>query len=77
MTTMLARKPADTAAHPEFDVLLTKVHQLGREVVAAMLEAQRSFRRIKGCHDMPAFVAAVHHATNSDAVTPANYAQVA
>jgi transposase-like protein len=48
-----------------------------RWIVAAMLEAQRSFRRIKGCHDMPAFVAAVHHATNSDAVTPANYAQVA
>jgi acyl-CoA dehydrogenase len=34
MTTMLARKPIEAAAHPEFDVLLTKVHQIGREVVA-------------------------------------------
>jgi len=48
-----------------------------RWIVAGMLEAQRSFRRIKGCAEMPAFVAAVARATNPDAATPTNYAQVA
>jgi transposase-like protein len=48
-----------------------------RWIVAGMLEAERSFRRIKGCADMPAFVTAVHHATNPDAVTPTDYADVA
>jgi transposase-like protein len=48
-----------------------------RWIVAGMLEAQRSFRRIKGCGDMPAFVAAVAQATNPDTVTPTDYAQVA
>ena len=48
-----------------------------RWIAAGMLEAQRSFRRIKGCGDMPAFVAAVARATNPEAVTPTNYAQVA
>ena len=46
-----------------------------RWIAAGMLEAERSFRRIKGHADMPAFVAAVHRATNPD--TPANYAHVA
>jgi putative transposase len=48
-----------------------------RSIAAGMLEAERSFRRIKGHADLPAFVAAVHAATHPDAVTPANYAQVA
>jgi transposase-like protein len=46
-----------------------------RWIAASMLEAERSFRRIKGHADMPAFVAAVHRATNP--ATPANYADVA
>jgi hypothetical protein len=48
-----------------------------RWITAGMLEAQRSFRRIKGCTDMPTLVAAIARATNPDAVTPTNYAQVA
>jgi putative transposase len=47
-----------------------------RWIAAGMLEAERSFRRIKGCSEMPAFVAAVNRATNPT-VTPTNYAQVA
>ena len=46
-----------------------------RWIAASMLEAERSFRRIKGHADMPAFVAAVHRATNPD--TPDHYADVA
>jgi transposase-like protein len=46
-----------------------------RWIAASMLEAERSFRRIKGHADMPAFVTAVHRVTNPD--TPANYAHVA
>jgi putative transposase len=48
-----------------------------RWIAAGMLEAERSFRRIKGHADMPAFVAAVHAATHPDTVTPTKYAQVA
>jgi transposase-like protein len=48
-----------------------------RWIVAGMLEAQRSFRRIKGCDDMPTFIAAIARATHPDAVTPIDYAQVA
>ena len=48
-----------------------------RWIAAGMLEAERSFRRIKGHADMPAFVAAVAQATNPDAVTPRDYAEVA
>jgi hypothetical protein len=40
-----------------------------------MLEAERSFRRVKGHADMAALPAAIGKATNP--VTPANYAQVA
>jgi transposase-like protein len=47
-----------------------------RWIVAGMLEAERSFRRIKGCTEMPAFVAALNAATNPT-VTPTTYAQVA
>ncbi len=48
-----------------------------RWIVAGMLEAERSFRRIKGCTDMPTLVAAVRRATTPKAVTPTDYAQVA
>jgi putative transposase len=48
-----------------------------RWIAAGMREAERSFRRIKGCTEMPGFVAAVARATTPDAVTPTNYAQVA
>jgi putative transposase len=48
-----------------------------RWIAAGMLEAERSFRRLKGHADMPAFVAAVTNATTPAAVTPTNYAQVA
>jgi transposase-like protein len=46
-----------------------------RWIAASMLEAERSFRRIKGHADMPAFITAVHRATNPD--TPDHYADVA
>ena len=48
-----------------------------RWITAGMLEAERSFRRIKGCNDMPALLNAIARATTPDAVTPTNYAQVA
>jgi hypothetical protein len=44
-----------------------------RRIAAGLLEAERSFRRIKGCTDMPTLVAAI----DPEAVTPTNYAQVA
>jgi putative transposase len=46
-----------------------------RWIAAGMLEAERSFRRVKGHTDMPALVAAIHRITNP--ATPVNYAQVA
>jgi putative transposase len=49
-----------------------------RWIAAGLLEAERSFRRLKGHADMPAFVAAVARATTTPAaVTPTNYAHVA
>lgn len=45
-----------------------------RWVGVGMLEAERSFRRIKGCKDMPALVAAIRKAGG---VTPAEYDQAA
>jgi putative transposase len=48
-----------------------------RWIAAGMLEAQRSFRRIKGCGAMPALIAAIARATTPETVTPTNYAQVA
>jgi putative transposase len=48
-----------------------------RWIAAAMLEAERSFRRLKGHTEMSTLVAAVAQATAPDAVTPTNYAQVA
>ena len=41
-----------------------------RWVAAGMLEAERSFRRVKGCREMPVLVAALRRATG---VTPAKY----
>ncbi len=40
-----------------------------RWAAAGMLNAERSFRRIKGCTDMPNLVAALAHHTAGD-VTP-------
>jgi transposase-like protein len=49
-----------------------------RWIAAGMLEAERSFRRIKGHADMPTLIAAIGRATHPDTtVTPSNYAQVA
>jgi transposase-like protein len=47
-----------------------------RWIAAGMLEAERSFRRIKGCTEMPTLVAGIKIAMSST-VTPANYAHVA
>jgi putative transposase len=48
-----------------------------RWIAAGMLEAERSFRRLKGHADMPTLVTAINRATTPAAVTPTNYAQVA
>ena len=49
-----------------------------RWIAAGMLEAERSFRRLKGHADMPTLVAAINQATRPDTTdTPTNYAQVA
>jgi putative transposase len=48
-----------------------------RWIAAGMLEAERSFRRLKGHADMPTLVAAIKQATTPADVTPTNYAQVA
>ena len=46
-----------------------------RWIAAGMLEAERSFRRVKGHADMPTLVTAIGRATNP--VTPATYTEVA
>src|SRR5215203_2123788 len=49
-----------------------------RWIAAGMLEAERSFRRLKGHADMPSLVAAIGRTTAPAAdVTPINYAQTA
>lgn len=54
-----------------------------RWVGAGILEAERSFRRIKGCKDMPTLVAAIHKeiakriAEADETVTPPKYDQAA
>jgi putative transposase len=48
-----------------------------RWIAAGMLEAERSFRRLKGHADMPTLVTAISRATTPAAATPTNYAQVA
>jgi hypothetical protein len=58
----------------------TDTRMVRRWVGAGMLEAERSFRRIKGCNDMPALVTAVRAEVarrvatdNGDTTTPPNY----
>jgi transposase-like protein len=58
----------------------TDTKMVRRWVGAGMLEAERSFRRIKGCNDMPTLVTALRAevarrvaADHSDSVTPPNY----
>ena len=48
-----------------------------RWVAAGMLEAQRNFRRVRGCKDMPTLVAALRPQAAGETVTPANYDQAA
>ena len=49
-----------------------------RWIAAGMLEAERSFRRLKGHADMPALVTTIAKAVNQDpAATPDNYDQAA
>ena len=48
-----------------------------RWIAAGMLEAERSFRRLKGHADMPVLVTAITNATTNGAATPANYDQAA
>jgi transposase-like protein len=48
-----------------------------RWVAAGMLEAERNFRRVRGCKDMPTLVSALRHATADETVTPNNYDQAA
>ncbi len=47
-----------------------------RWVAAGMLEAERSFRRVKGCKEMNTLVAALRYCVG-EAVTPADYDQAA
>ena len=44
-----------------------------RWVAAGMLEAERSFRRIKGYRDMPVFVDALRREVNPTVETPSEY----
>ncbi len=48
-----------------------------RWVAAGMLEAERSFRRVKGHRDMPKLVEALRRATTQGVDTPDNYDQAA
>ncbi|MGH8935606.1 MAG: transposase, partial [Acidimicrobiia bacterium] len=48
-----------------------------RWTAAGMLEAERSFRRVKGCKEMPTLVAALRRHVGSGDVTPPNYAEEA
>jgi hypothetical protein len=42
-----------------------------------MLEAERNFRRVRGCKDMPTLVAALARHAAGETVTPTNYDQSA
>jgi putative transposase len=42
-----------------------------RWTAAGMLNAERGFRRVKGCKDMPALVAALAHHTEEGTATTA------
>ena len=41
-----------------------------RWVAAGLLNAERSFRRVKGCSDMPVLVAALRRHVHGDAAEP-------
>ena len=48
-----------------------------RWVAAGMLEAERNFRRIRGCKEMPNLVAALARHVAGESVTPTKYDQAA
>jgi putative transposase len=48
-----------------------------RWVAAGMLEAERNFRRVRGCKEMPTLVAALRRHVNGETVTPDTYDQAA
>ena len=48
-----------------------------RWVAVGMLEAERNFRRVRGCKEMPTLVAALRRAAAGETVTPDNYDQAA
>ena len=48
-----------------------------RWVAAGMLEAERNFRRVRGCKEMPTLLAALTRHAASETVTPDNYDQAA
>lgn len=48
-----------------------------RWVAAGMLEAERNFRRVRGCKDMPTLVAALRRTAAGETDTPDNYDQAA
>ena len=48
-----------------------------RWVAAGMLEAERNFRRVRGCKQMPSLVAALRRTTAGETVTADNYDQAA
>ncbi len=48
-----------------------------RWVAAGMLEAERNFRRVRGCKEMPTLVAALRRHSAGETVTPTNYDQAA
>jgi len=48
-----------------------------RRIAAGIIDAERSFRRIKGHADMPTLIASVSKAAQPDNVTPGHHAEVA
>ena len=48
-----------------------------RWIAAGMLEAERSFRRVRGHNDMKQLVSALRREVNTDVVTPTQYDQAA
>ena len=48
-----------------------------RWIAAGMLEAERSFRRVRGHNDMKKLVVALRREVSTDVVTPTQYDQAA
>ena len=48
-----------------------------RWIAAGMLEAERSFRRVRGHNDMKTLVGALRREVSTDVVTPTTYDQAA